>query len=68
MRKKSERMSFLKDLNLFSLSEKEVIINSEEKYKGEEKGSGREEMPHIMIVKEIQNIAELIFIPGIKKC
>ena len=59
----AQTQHILKDLNLFSLSKKEVIINSEEEDEGEEESGGREEMPHIMVVKEIQYIAEFIPVP-----
>ena len=58
-----EEEDLLEDLNVVPVSEEKVIVNSEEEDEGEEESRGREEMPQVMVVKKVQNIAQLIFVP-----
>ena len=58
-----EEEDLLEDLNVVPVSEEKVIVNSEEEDEGEEESLGREEMPQVMVVKKVQNIAQLIFVP-----
>ncbi len=43
--------------------EKKVVINCEEANKGEEERGGGEEMPHVVVVKEIHPVALLVQVP-----
>ena len=58
---------WLENLNFVPVSEEEIIINSEEEDEGQEESGGWEEVPHVMVVKEVQDMAELILIPATKQ-
>ena len=53
----------LEHLNVFPVSEKQIIINCQEEDEGQEERCGREEVPHVMIVKEVHDIAKFVFVP-----
>lgn len=43
----------LKDFDFISGHVQQIIVNRQEGQKGHENGSGAQEMPHIMIIKEV---------------
>lgn len=48
---------------MLSVLQQEVIINGQEEYESEEESRGREEVPQVMIVKEVHVHAGLIHVP-----
>jgi hypothetical protein len=48
---------------LIARLEKKVVVNCEEANKGEEERGGGEEMPHVVVVKEIHPVAWLVQVP-----
>ena len=53
------------DFNLVPVSEEKIIINGEEKDEGEEESGGWEKVPHVVVVKEVQDMAKLVLVPVI---
>ena len=49
---------------MLSVLQQEVIVNGQEEDEGEEESRGREEMPHVVVVKEVHVHAGLIHVPG----
>jgi len=55
----------LKDSDLVSVHEENIIIYSEEEDECEEEGHSGEEMPHVVIVEEVHDITKLVPVPGL---
>ena len=58
---------WLENLNFVPVSEEEIIINSEEEDEGQEESSGGEEVPHVMVVKEIHDMTKFILVSETKQ-
>ena len=56
----------LEDCDLVTVNEEEVIIDCEEEDECEEERGGGEEVPHVVIVKEVHVLAELVHVPANK--
>ncbi len=48
------------DANFVAVHVQEVVINGEEADEGEKERRGREEVPHVVVVKEIHPVARLV--------
>ena len=59
----SSNFSQLEDFNFVPVSQEKIIINSEEEDEGEEESCCRDEVPHVVVVKEVTNMAKFILVP-----
>ena len=50
----------LEHYNLSSFCNQEIIINSQKKDEGHKQARGRQEMPNVMVVKEVQVLTLVI--------
>ena len=53
----------LKNFNFVTIGEEQVIIYGEQEDEREEQSGSREEVPHVVIVKEVQHVTKLILVP-----
>ena len=54
------------DPNIATIEGEGVVVDGEQEDEGEEEGGGAEEVPHIVVVEEVQHVALLVFVPGIE--
>jgi hypothetical protein len=55
------------DANFVAVHVQEVVVNGEQADEGEKERGGREEMPHVVVVKEIHPVARLVQISKTKQ-
>jgi hypothetical protein len=48
------------DANFVAVHVQEVVVNGEEADEGQEESGGGEEVPHVVVVKEIHPVARLV--------
>jgi hypothetical protein len=55
------------DTNFVTVHVQEVVVNGEQAYEGQEERGGREEMPHVVVVKEIHPVARFVQVSKTKR-
>ncbi len=48
------------DANFVAVHVQKIVVNGEQAYEGEKERRGREEVPHVVVVKEIHPVARLV--------
>ena len=59
--KKSIKRS--EDPNIATIEGEGVVVDGEQEDEGEEEGGGAEEVPHVVVVEEVHELAELVHVP-----
>ena len=56
---------FSEDMNLFSGRVNQVIVQGEEDHEGQEEAKGGEEVPDVVVVVEVEQLALGVEVPGL---